>query len=438
MTEPIRIAAVGDCFITRRLPEAAPQAEMLRNLLHQADVRFANLETTIQRKAGPPSAFSGGTWAMADPGVLNELSYYGFNCLNAATNHSLDYLYEGLAATEKHLTEAGFRYAGIGSNMAEAARPAYVDIPQGRAALIACTSTFHESWIAGEQSPSMPGRPGIHPLRYETVHHIAPGEIAGLKEILQKTDIHADRHLLVKEGFISETERQDGTMPFGPFLFSAAENSREGTSRRPLKEDRERLVQLVQGACGEADVVLVSIHSHEMDGENKAAPADFHQEIAKELIDAGADAVIGHGPHVLRGIEIYRGKPIFYSLGNFIFQNETVSDLPGDFFKQYGLSSDTSIAEAFDRRSEGGKGLAFNPDVWESVVPYWEMADGRISKMTLYPIALGYGEPRSRRGWPAFTGDFRPMERLRELSRPFGTDIMIHADGTGEIPFSSA
>lgn len=40
------------------------------------------------------------------------------------------------------------------------------------------------------------------------------------------------------------------------------------------------------------------------------------------MIDAAADVVVGHGPHVLRGIEVYKGRPIFYSLANFIFEND--------------------------------------------------------------------------------------------------------------------
>ena len=54
-------------------------------------------------------------------------------------------------------------------------------------------------------------------------------------------------------------------------------------------------------------------------------PADFIPIFARAVIDAGADVFVGHGPHVLRGIEIYKGKPIFYSLSNFIFQNETAA-----------------------------------------------------------------------------------------------------------------
>ena len=81
-----------------------------------------------------------------------------------------------------------------------------------------------------------------------------------------------------------------------------------------------------------ADIVIVSLHCHES-GANRSVPADFIPIFAKAVIDAGADVFVGHGPHVLRGIEIYKGKPIFYSLSNFIFQNETVLRMPEDSYE---------------------------------------------------------------------------------------------------------
>ena len=82
--------------------------------------------------------------------------------------------------------------------------------------------------------------------------------------------------------------------------------------------------------------MIVSLHCHES-GANRSVPADFIPIFAKAVIDAGADVFVGHGPHVLRGIEIYKGKPIFYSLSNFIFQNETVLRMPEDSYEQYSL-----------------------------------------------------------------------------------------------------
>jgi poly-gamma-glutamate synthesis protein (capsule biosynthesis protein) len=156
-------------------------------------------------------------------------------------------------------------------------------------------------------------------------------------------------------------------------------------------------------------------------------------EFARNCIDHGAHAVVGHGPHILRGIEIYRKRPIFYSLGNFIFQNDTVAYLPADFYEKYGLNSEHNVVVALEIRSNGGKrGLGVNPDVWRSVAARWEMQNGELSKLELFPIVLGFGEPSYQRGWPRLTNNVSVLENLRELSEVFNTKIDIE-QGVGKV-----
>src|SRR5699024_9835391 len=123
-------------------------------------VRFTNLEMTTHHMEGVPGAASGGTWAMASPHVLKDLKGYGFNVIGWANNHTLDYLYGGLNATERYLNDYGFVHAGAGKNLAAASEPSYLETPAGRVALISATSSFHETWVAGEQRRDMVGRPG--------------------------------------------------------------------------------------------------------------------------------------------------------------------------------------------------------------------------------------------------------------------------------------
>ena len=95
--------ATGDSFITRRLPEAGYSGlDELTALIRRHDVRFANLEITFHRQEGWPAASSGGTWAMTDPEMLDEVARYGFNLYNTANNHSGDFGQEGCAATIRH------------------------------------------------------------------------------------------------------------------------------------------------------------------------------------------------------------------------------------------------------------------------------------------------------------------------------------------------
>ena len=85
----------------------------------------------------------------------------------------------------------------------------------------------------------------------------------------------------------------------------------------PNHKDLTRTVEETKEARRQADIVLVFVHAHEMKGADSKVAAQFVETFARVCIDAGASAVIGHGPHELRGIEVYNGGLIFYSLGNF-------------------------------------------------------------------------------------------------------------------------
>ena len=84
--------------------------------------------------------------------------------------------------------------------------------------------------------------------------------------------------------------------------------------------DPTKLVTEIQEAKKTCDYVVVYVH---WGVERNTEPEDYQKSLARQYIDAGADAIIGAHPHVLQGIEYYQEKPIFYSLGNFIFANRT-------------------------------------------------------------------------------------------------------------------
>jgi len=421
MSDSIVFAATGDSFITRRLPSLEDKAFCdIVSLLSKADVRFNNLETTLHNGEEFPGAFSGGTWAMSSPAVLNDIKAYGFNLLNWANNHTLDYSYGGLSATEKYLDMLGFVHAGAGENLAKASNPKYLDSKGGRVGFIAATSTFHESWIAGEQRRDMSGRPGINPLRFKSTHVVTEERIEQLRAIAKDTDINADINLNIKEGF--EVEQAPGKFKFGKYLFEVGDS--QGLITDPDPRDLERIGNAISEAKRQSEYVVVSIHSHEIKGEDKSNTPDFLIKFARYCIDCGANAILGHGPHILRGLEIYKDSPIFYSLGNFIFQTDTVHKLPSDFYEKYGLDGRKNTADAFDTRSKNGTvGLGVNPYVWQSVIPIWEMENKKLKSLSLYPIELGFNQPRYKKGWPALSDNKAVIEKLQELSKPFGTKI---------------
>jgi poly-gamma-glutamate synthesis protein (capsule biosynthesis protein) len=155
-------------------------------------------------------------------------------------------------------------------------------------------------------------------------------------------------------------------------------------------------------------------------------------------IEAGCDAVIGHGPHRLRGIEVHEGKPIFYSLGNFIFQNEEATALPADFYERMGLDPITSTpADGFDQRNRRGKGgFAGDRAYWETVLAQWDVEDGELRGVRLHPLDLGHGRPRPQRGRPVIAAESPAREiiaKMDAMCRVLGTEVVWDPHGYGVL-----
>lgn len=420
MTPRMSFVATGDSFMTRRLA-ALPSLSGLTAIIQSAEARFTNFEVLTPGDDGFPSAVSGGTWAKAPAGVISDLRELGFNLIAWANNHTLDYSYGGLAATAQELDRLGMVHAGVGRNLAEAGKPRYLECPSGRVALIATTSSFHESAAAGQQRPDAQGRPGVNPLRFTTSYTLPRDRLDRLTAIAEECGINDAHKVRVKDGFAAEVE--PGIVLFGSHRFKEGETA--GCRTEPKEADVARICAAIGEARRQADYVLVSLHAHEMAGTDKTVPADFIRAFAQSCIAAGAHAVAGHGPHILRGIEIHQGRPIFYSLGNFIFQNETVENLPADFYEKYELGLTENVADALDKRSAGNsKGFAVNPWAWKSVVARFAIEGDALTSLELFPVELGFGQMRPRRGLPKLSDDPVILLHLTELSAAYGTRIV--------------
>ncbi|OUN00755.1 MAG: hypothetical protein BAA04_00370 [Firmicutes bacterium ZCTH02-B6] len=428
------LAATGDSLITQRLScFTEPEFLRLREILQSADVRFTNMEMLFHNFEGYPQAQSGGTWVCAYPAIFRELQWLSFNLYAWANNHTLDWGEGGLFATLRTLEEAGAVHAGVGRNLAEARRPAYLETNAGRVALVAMCSTFNEFNRAGDSRPDVQGRPGLNPLRFETTTYVTAEQMSVLRQLDEELELGARDRLRVRLGF--RQPDPEGTLTFLERRFVVGEKPAVVTT--PHKGDLEGNLRAVREARRQADWVLVSIHSHEMRGGDLERPAEFLETAARAFIDAGAHAVIGHGPHVLQGIEIYKGAPIFYSLGNFIFQNDTVRHQPADFYERLGLGPEATVADLFDARSQNDtRGFPSERHYWETVVPVCTWEDGVLTRLELYPVELGFQKPRPSRGRPYLAGPERAeaiIRHLAALSEPYGTTIRWDPKGVGVV-----
>ncbi len=336
------IVACGDVGACRE--DCASIFDGCREALQAADLSFAQLEAAITDRGhkAPNSRL-----AMRAPvAMARALRGAGIDVVSVAGNHCLDYGFEGLADTLQHVDDAGVRSCGAGADLESALRPALLTAGRLRIALVAASSILPEGYAAG------PAKPGCAPLRAHT-------------------------------------------------LYEPVEPDQPGTPPRvrsfPHREDLQALVARVRAARGEADLVLVSLHWGLHMVPNVLA--EYQRPAAHALIDAGADAILGHHPHVMKGIELYRGKPVFYSLGNFAI------DQPHAW--------DPAILRTASFRH------------LMSLHPHWDLAGAYMLPETTRPtglakLSIDEGGLRQWRFCPAWIEDSSAPRMLRARDRQFG------------------
>ena len=263
------ILATGD--VGARRDDLSSIFRGCRELLASGDLTFGQLETTVSaRGAVVPNA----RLAMrSEPDMAKAAREAGYGVMSFAGNHCLDWGYEAFDDTLAQARGAGLTLCGAGNNLDEARRPVFADAGDVRVAIVAASSILPEGYAADER------KPGCAPLRahtvYEQIEHDQPGTPARIRTYPNRADLAA-------------------------------------------------MCDSIHTASAQADIVLVSIHwgIH----MTEAVIADYQRIAARALIDAGAHAIIGHHPHILKGVEFYRGRPIFYSLGNFAIEQPHVWD----------------------------------------------------------------------------------------------------------------
>ena len=443
----IRIALTGDSLITRPMRVFdEPRFTDLIEFIRSADVAVTNGEMLFHDYEHPPAAIPGGSYMRAHPAMIDELVWMGFSLLAAANNHAYDFGENGLLAHLDHLEKSNLTFAGIGRNMAQAREPHYLDTPAGRVAIISATSSGPPALYAGHQSRDTSGRPGANVIRHTVRYTVDEPTFGTLRQLREQLNLRA------RPGFgdfshgaskIDETDRQfympdlqdvwQYGVPSG-YVFELGNGFKR--TLVPDQLDMEENLERIRDARRMADWVIVSMHNHE-DGDTADLPSEVAVEFAHAAIDAGADVFHGHGPHRDRGIEVYRNKPIFYSIGHFIFQNDTIDRIPPDNLIRQGLDPWTSTpADFYDARSGREwmgewKRLTDNPAAWRDIVGVVEFRAGQLVKVELVPIELGYHLPRSLRGRPMWAqGDTATavLEFFQQLSAPFGTEIALNGD----------
>jgi hypothetical protein len=354
-----RLVAVGDVMLER-----PPAPNPLHALLRGADAAFANLEAPMADAGYPADKL---ITMRSAPSLAPALRDLGLTVVSFAHNHSLDYGYPALTQTVRVVRAAGVQIVGAGETLAEARRPAYTQHGDLRVAWLAFASTLPPG------SAATSDRPGVAPLRV-------------------RVRFEADASVM---------EEQPGTSPY--------------VSTEAEREDLDQAVAAVAAAASSADVVIVSVHWGVPPGW--AAPfqgilADYQRPLGHALVEAGAAAVLGHHPHTLHGIELYRGVPVLYSLGNFVFHTMAHG-------RRFVLGR-----PAPPYRMEATRPA----EVRESAAFVLEFAGARCARLTMHPtVADAAGEQRPADATQASA----ILDRMQTMCAPLGTSLRV--DGTTGI-----
>ena len=384
-TNAMTVTLTGQSMLRSDIRATAPaEVPVIKGLL-KGDVIFSNLEAAVAEKG---EGVKEGRGFLTPPEALDALKSFGFNLLALSGNHAFDLKATGIRNTIREADDRKIVHAGTGNNVAEAVAPGYLHTSKGTIALIASASGL----IAPGGSATA-DRPGVNELRVE----------AGGKENEATED-----------------------------LAGAAGNS-------PNPDDSRRILESIREARQHADLVIVYQHNHVFANHSFAtiftegmperlAPNEWLIKWTHQEIDAGADIIVMHGAPLLHGVEIYHGRPIFYDLGNFIY------NVPPTI---------TYIDE---------------PMAWESMVAQVEFqglnpgqshAGTTLKSISLRPLVLnviGEGQPDMHnaytnnqfldtRGLPSAATGARAgyiLQRVADMSKPFGTTIEVKGE-TAEI-----
>lgn len=392
----IRLALAGDAILTRDLRED-PDADLLAvaELLRSADCAIANLELTLHDFTSPAAVAAGGMWLGAFPERAEDLAWLGVTAVSRANNHAGDYGVPAMVQTDQALAAAGIAHAGTGVDLGGAREPRYIQTPGGLVALVSCTATFPLAYLAGDARPPIPGRPGVNPLRRAGTRLIEPAEA------LARVGVPLPE---LRDAFPAGAAPEALTRP-------------EGDPAPIAPQDREAVLAAVASARGQADAVVIAVHSHDQ-GATAHDPSPVISAFARDCIAAGADVVAVHGSHVVREVEMHRGRPILHGLGSLVFQPDGVPFLPADAYHLHGLGPQASVADVYDQRWAGGRrGLAAQPAAWEGLICVVTLDDGR-AQVVAYPLDLRRTCRAGRRGAPRLRDVPPPRQQRRAGQAP--------------------
>ena len=371
-----RVLLAGDVLVDRDDPLEA--FTRIRGVLADGDVVFGNCEGVYAATASPPPHV--GAAIIVDPANMAGLASAGFTVMSCANNHIGDGGHAAMLETAGHLRSAGIAPAGIGATLAEARAPAIVEARGLRVAVLAAASVFPYGYEAREDGPGLAPVRGYNLYTDADPYNWVPGALPDVRTFTDEEDLAA--------------------------LEASITAARRG-----------------------ADIVLASFHWG--DWTRPAHLTDHEIRVAHRAIEFGADIVAGHHHHLLRGIEWYRGRPIFYGLGHLIFDlQRTFERLPAALIGEVPAGQPDNYYGIAAR--PGWPQLPLHPDSRMTMVAWADITAGGVAGIGVIPCVI------NRRGQalplPAASPEGqRVLEYLAWTCADQGLQVAIESAGDRQV-----
>jgi poly-gamma-glutamate capsule biosynthesis protein CapA/YwtB (metallophosphatase superfamily) len=419
ITEPFTFAAVGDIIIRRpigQLDDVGFQA--LIKVMRAADSTYANMEGPIIDESDPsyhgPSAGGPKT-------IIDDLKAMGIRVMTTANNHTMDGGSEGMFMTNRLLDEARITHAGSGKDLTEARRAQVGVTPKGTIGVIGMYSIDPSSYPGPTRySDAREKWPGLNPLHVTPYNIVTAEHMASLRKIRDASYAHRSE-VIVPVAPVPTNESPNELTLFGT-RYKVGDNVGSLTYTID-RRDLDGIMRSIRIGKQNADFMIVAIHAHQNSFSYQAyshdnSTPDFLIELAHKAIDNGADVFVGHGVHTLRGVEIYKGKPIFYGVASFVQHEGPAIEVTDP--------SRTPVAQQ-----------SRQPDNKEVLLTTSRYEGGKLVEVRLYPVDCDIDgtRPVSKAGVPMTPSPeqaYRVLKHVQDLSKPFGTAISIE-DNVGVI-----
>ncbi len=315
--------------------------------------------------------------------------------------------------------------------------PQFIDTRDGRIAIITIAITRSEVFVASDAGNGVPARPGVNPLRWERRYVLPKAAFDALSDIDRKlgTRTSAEQGSRIETwAGPSETFFKFGSLWQENIPIELGDDYQVKTFAN--EQDKTEILANIADAKKRADFVFVNFHSHESLNEDWYAdePAAFIEAFSRDAIDQGADIVVGHGAHFLKGIEVYQQKPIFYNIHTLIMAFESgESIIPPEMYEAYGYPVNTKPSTLHGNRAKdkNGKWQGFNSEARfsHSVLLNFELnAETKTFDYHLIPIDLQLTHDRpTKRGLPVLADEATAQQisdRLTRISQRFGVQVV--------------